>query len=246
MITIFSRITDEAGIFLAKRVRGNIRHNVVTSVFLRTLEYHVRILFLTSNRVGVIDPAFKPRIQNSRCLSHRYNDLDLLVTFRIHQTFIKRAKEERKDTGTQNFKIKEKQKLNFAEKHYNRLGLENRHKWNGWKVFVSHFGQISAGIFRYLNSIRLLSMRYRQIRNAFRTAIALVEYRYVSKEADDPKSRFGKKQFEKVVKGFKEFNSYLININGAMEADEARRGQTRWSASRSSKDRFLAHAIQIN
>ncbi|KXH66791.1 hypothetical protein CSAL01_11603 [Colletotrichum salicis] len=48
------------------------------------------------------------------------------------------AKEERKDTGTQNFKIKEKQKPNFAEKHYNRLGLENRHTWNGWKQSLKH------------------------------------------------------------------------------------------------------------
>ncbi|KAK0379909.1 hypothetical protein CLIM01_02702 [Colletotrichum limetticola] len=183
-------LLDEADIFLAKRVRDNIRHNAVTSVFLRTLEYYAGILFLTSNRVGAIDPAFKSRIQ----MSLSYNDLDLPVTLKIYEKFIKRAKEEQRSTRTQNFKIKEKEIMSFAEKHYNRLELEGRYTWNG-----------------------------RQIRNAFQTAIALVEYQYISKEADEPKPSLGKKQFKKVAKGFKEFDDYLINVNGATEADEARR-----------------------
>ncbi|KAG7053120.1 AAA family ATPase [Colletotrichum scovillei] len=183
-------LLDEADIFLAKRVRDNIRHNAVTSVFLRTLEYYAGILFLTSNRVGAIDPAFKSRIQ----MSLSYNDLDLPVTLKIYEKFIKRAKEEQHSTGTQNFKIKEKEIMSFAEKHYNRLELEGRYTWNG-----------------------------RQIRNAFQTAIALVEYQYISKEADEPKPSLGKKQFKKVARGFKEFDDYLINVNGATEADEARR-----------------------
>ncbi|KAK1727021.1 uncharacterized protein BDZ83DRAFT_573334 [Colletotrichum acutatum] len=183
-------LLDEADIFLAKRVRDNIRHNAVMSVFLRTLEYYAGILFLTSNRVGAIDPAFKSRIQ----MSLSYNDLDLLVTLKIYEKFIKRAKEEQHSTGTQNFKIKEKEIMSFAEKHYNRLELEGRYTWNG-----------------------------RQIRNAFQTAIALVEYQYISKEADEPKPSLGKKQFKKVAKGFKEFDNYLINVNGATEADDARR-----------------------
>lgn len=58
-------LLDEADIFLAKRSDTKLRNNAVTSVFLRSLEYYAGVLFLTTNRVGSIDQAFKSRIHLS-------------------------------------------------------------------------------------------------------------------------------------------------------------------------------------
>lgn len=80
-------------------------------------------------------------------MSLSYNDLDLPVTLKIYEKFIKRAKEEQHSTGTQNFKIKEKEIMSFAEKHYNRLELEGRYTWNGRYVHVS-LTQLSSEVFK--------------------------------------------------------------------------------------------------
>ncbi|KAM7201306.1 hypothetical protein V8F33_003406 [Rhypophila sp. PSN 637] len=55
-------LLDEADVFLAQRSEHDIQRNAPVSVFLRLLEYYQGILFLTSNRVGVFDEAFKSRI----------------------------------------------------------------------------------------------------------------------------------------------------------------------------------------
>ncbi|KAK2028608.1 hypothetical protein LX32DRAFT_683023 [Colletotrichum zoysiae] len=183
-------LLDEADIFLAKRSRSDLRHNAVTSVFLRSLEYYAGILFLTSNRVGAIDPAFKSRIK----MSLSYPKLDLRVTAQLYQKFIDRARAEKDATQTHHFKIRDKEILAFAKKHFIGLERENRETWNG-----------------------------RQIRNAFQTAIALVEYQYMTKDADEPKPCLGKKQFKSVAQGSREFDDYLYSVLGSTEAEEARR-----------------------
>ncbi|KAK2053544.1 P-loop containing nucleoside triphosphate hydrolase protein [Colletotrichum caudatum] len=182
-------LLDEADIFLAKRTRSDIRHNAVTSVFLRSLEYYAGILFLTSNRVGAIDPAFKSRIK----MSLSYPKLNLSVTTQLYQKFIDRARAEQDATQTHHFKIRDKEILASAKKHFIRLEREIRETWNG-----------------------------RQIRNAFQTAIALVEYQYMTKDADEPKPSLGKKQFKSVAQGSREFDDYLHSVLGSTEAEVAR------------------------
>ncbi|WDK23005.1 ATPase [Colletotrichum graminicola] len=124
-------LLDEADIFLAKRtktdIRHNARHNAVTSVFLRSLGYYAGILFLTSNRVGAIDPAFKSRIK----MSLSYPKLDLSVTTQLYQKFIDRARAEQEATRTHRFKIRDKEILAFAKKHFIGLERKNRETWNG-------------------------------------------------------------------------------------------------------------------
>ncbi|KAF4992487.1 hypothetical protein FDECE_13703 [Fusarium decemcellulare] len=183
-------LLDEADIFLARRTRTDLRHNAVTSVFLRSLEYYAGILFLTTNRVGVIDPAFKSRIQ----MSLFYPKLDLEVTTKLYEKFIKRAREEQDRTGCYLFKIKEKEILRFAAKHFRRLEKSGSETWNG-----------------------------RQIRNAFQTAIALTEHESMNTDPDDLKPSLGKKQFETVADGFRKFDEYLIMATGATESDTAKR-----------------------
>lgn len=97
-------LLDEADVFLAKRSKIDLRRNAVTSVFLRSLEYYAGILFLTTNRVGGIDPAFKSRIH----LTLYYPRLNLNTTLELHKTFIQRARAEQQRTSSDLFKIKEK------------------------------------------------------------------------------------------------------------------------------------------
>ena len=52
-------LLDEAEVFLAQRTKSDVKHNSLVSVFLRMLEYFTGILFLSTNRVGAFDEAFK-------------------------------------------------------------------------------------------------------------------------------------------------------------------------------------------
>ncbi len=55
-------LLDEADIFLEARDEHDILRNAMVGVFLRLLEYHQGVLFLTTNRVKNIDRAFYSRI----------------------------------------------------------------------------------------------------------------------------------------------------------------------------------------
>ncbi|TGO15084.1 hypothetical protein BTUL_0044g00230 [Botrytis tulipae] len=63
-------LLDEADVFLAKRDQRDVQRNGLVSdpyanmvpVFLRMLEYYSRILFLTTNRIGAIDDAFRSHL----------------------------------------------------------------------------------------------------------------------------------------------------------------------------------------
>ncbi|KAI0868811.1 P-loop containing nucleoside triphosphate hydrolase protein [Hypoxylon argillaceum] len=55
-------LIDEADVFLEARKTDSLERNEIVSAFLRLLEYYKGILFLTTNRVATIDPAFESRI----------------------------------------------------------------------------------------------------------------------------------------------------------------------------------------
>jgi len=55
-------LIDEADIFLERRNEHDIIRNAMVGVFLRLLEYHQGVMFLTTNRVKNIDEAFYSRI----------------------------------------------------------------------------------------------------------------------------------------------------------------------------------------
>eukprot|EP00471_Norrisiella_sphaerica_P002092 CAMPEP_0184486550 /NCGR_PEP_ID=MMETSP0113_2-20130426/8031_1 /TAXON_ID=91329 /ORGANISM="Norrisiella sphaerica, Strain BC52" /LENGTH=472 /DNA_ID=CAMNT_0026868477 /DNA_START=287 /DNA_END=1705 /DNA_ORIENTATION=+ len=65
-------LLDEADVFLEKRTINDIHRCALVGVFLRMLEYHDGIIFLTTNRVQCFDPAFKSRIS----MSLHYEDLN--------------------------------------------------------------------------------------------------------------------------------------------------------------------------
>lgn len=67
-------LLDEADSVLEERSSSaSIERNAMVSVMLRLIEYHHGILFLTTNRIESIDPAFRTRIT----LALRYESLDV-------------------------------------------------------------------------------------------------------------------------------------------------------------------------
>ncbi|KPM38562.1 hypothetical protein AK830_g7977 [Neonectria ditissima] len=123
-------LLDEADIFLTSRTDEDLRHNAVTSVFIRSLEYYAGILFLTTNRVGAIDSAFRSRIQ----MSLFYPSLSLDVTCKLYEKFVNRAKVEQYRKHSHQFKIKEKEILRFGKKHFLSLEKAGCETWNGRQI----------------------------------------------------------------------------------------------------------------
>jgi SpoVK/Ycf46/Vps4 family AAA+-type ATPase len=62
---------DEVDIFLEERENNMIARNAMVGIFLKLLEYHNGIIFLTTNRLTSLDPAIKSRIN----LMISYKDL---------------------------------------------------------------------------------------------------------------------------------------------------------------------------
>jgi len=85
------------------------------------------ILFLTTNRVGSIDPAFKSRIH----MSLLYSALDRKATVALYKVFIKRTIAEQNNSTRAEFTLKEKEIKKFAKAHFKRLEEAGFSTWNG-------------------------------------------------------------------------------------------------------------------
>jgi SpoVK/Ycf46/Vps4 family AAA+-type ATPase len=83
-------LIDEADIFLEKRTENDIIRNAMVGIFLRLLEYHQGVLFLTTNRVRCFDPAFHSRIS----VALKYHALDKKAREQIWKTLLDAAKIE--------------------------------------------------------------------------------------------------------------------------------------------------------
>ena len=77
-------LLDEADIFLAQRSTHDLERNKLVSIFFRILEYYEGVLFLTTNRVDDIDPAFQSRIH----ISIQYKELDVSSRKQIWGNFL--------------------------------------------------------------------------------------------------------------------------------------------------------------
>ncbi|MCJ1381029.1 hypothetical protein MMC17_004138 [Xylographa soralifera] len=84
-------LMDEADVFMQERGEHEFRRNEQVSVLLRILEYFEGIMFLTTNRVHTIDPAFKSRIH----LSLAYPNLSTEARRGLWKTFILKATDQR-------------------------------------------------------------------------------------------------------------------------------------------------------
>ncbi|KAJ4982511.1 AAA family ATPase [Stagonosporopsis vannaccii] len=79
-------VLDEADVFLEQRRTSDLVRNSMVCVMLRLLEYHSGILFLTTNRVRTLDPAFESRIT----LALRYKNLEPDARAQIWSNLLKR------------------------------------------------------------------------------------------------------------------------------------------------------------
>jgi SpoVK/Ycf46/Vps4 family AAA+-type ATPase len=89
-------LIDEAELFLEARSLGNINRNAVVSVFLRLLEYHQEVIFLTTNYVTRLDAAFMSRIS----VAIKYVDLDKTAREEIWERFLTMARAEIIEDGS--------------------------------------------------------------------------------------------------------------------------------------------------
>lgn len=80
-------LIDEADIYLEKRGHDVMR-NALTSVFLRLTEYHQGVMFLTTNRVTIFDPAFYSRIS----IALKYGGLTCDARAQIWRNLLSAAK----------------------------------------------------------------------------------------------------------------------------------------------------------
>jgi len=76
-------LIDEADIFLERRSDNDIIRNAMVGIFLRLLEYHQGVLFLTTNRVKCFDEAFHSRIS----VALKYDDLDSTAREQVWRNF---------------------------------------------------------------------------------------------------------------------------------------------------------------
>ena len=118
-------LLDEADVFLAQRTRTDLKRNAVVSVFLRVLEYYKGILFLTTNRVGAFDEAFKSRIH----LHLYYPILNKDQTMSIWQMNLDRLSRQRGTT----MQVDDDAVLQYAEAHFEYHKQKNT-RWNGRQI----------------------------------------------------------------------------------------------------------------
>jgi len=115
-------------------------------VFLRTLEYYSGILFLTTNRAGVLDEALKSRVH----ISLHYPQLGPKETIEIVEMNLERLEAIEKERTVISKKpamiIKKQDILDFAQEHYyNNADPDAR--WNGRQI--RNACQIAASIAHY-------------------------------------------------------------------------------------------------
>ncbi|KAI4166136.1 MAG: hypothetical protein LQ342_000022 [Letrouitia transgressa] len=118
-------LLDEADVFLQARDKEDMRRNSVVSIFLRVLEYYPGILFLTTNKVGYFDEAFKSRIH----LILYYPPLDKRSTLKVWKMNLRRLVENKK-----NFDVDRKAIEEYARQHFNELREASRPTWNGRQI----------------------------------------------------------------------------------------------------------------
>ncbi|KAL8791965.1 MAG: hypothetical protein Q9195_005454 [Heterodermia aff. obscurata] len=121
-------LLDEADVFLQKRSREDLARNAIVSVFLRVLEYYSGILFLTTNRVGAFDLAFRSRIH----MSLFYPRLDESKTIKIWEMNLARARETWGDKLSID-ETDQKEILEFASNHFRELH-KSKAVWNGRQI----------------------------------------------------------------------------------------------------------------
>lgn len=165
-------LLDEADVFLEERSLHELERNKLVSIFLRVLEYYEGIMFLTTNRVQTFDAAFQSRIH----ISIDYPELSIESRRTVWENFLKqhdiaqaasrekplkplvsaaRSSDATLVNGTHTDEEKEKE---AADLHQKRTLPHNMTK-------------------KDVDSLSLMNMNGRQIKNVLKTAQLLASKR---------------------------------------------------------------------
>ena len=172
-------LLDEADVFLEARSKTDLKRNAIVSVFLRVLEYYSGILFLTTNRVGAFDQAFRSRIH----MSLFYPKIEEEATIKIWKMNIDRARMVWGDKLSIDDDDR-KGILKFASKHYKELA-QSETTWNGRQIRNA-----------FQTAIALAEWDAHQSQLKFKSPVPL-------------KPRLEPSHFEQVAKASKHFDAYL-------------------------------------
>ena len=186
-------LLDEADVFLMSRDKRDLKRNAVVSVFLRVLEYYSGILFLTTNRIGVFDQAFRSRIH----MSFYYPQLDKTSTAKVWEMNLERIAQQ--SGSSMNIADEEKVRiLKYAKVHFQELEALKT-TWNGRQIRNA-----------FQTAVALAEYDAHKVQRDY-------------KLPDRPTPALKVEQFEKVAEASKQFDQYLKETyGGSTEADMAR------------------------
>ncbi|KAJ4252401.1 hypothetical protein NW762_010999 [Fusarium torreyae] len=194
-------LLDEAEIFLSHREKkdDNLQRNALVSIFLRTLEYYPGILFLTTNRVGVLDEALNSRVHVSLHFKH----LDSFQTLELFKMNLKRsemiARQRAANTSQPELIIRSEEIQQFALENFDKRPNPSGPWWNG-----------------------------RQIRNAFQIATSLA-YVGQSSGKDRSGCHLGREHFEQVLRFIQGYDQYRQNLFHKTDSELAEHREERFS-----------------
>lgn len=145
-------LLDEADVFLAQRNEHDIQRNALVSVFLRALEYYQGILFLTSNRIGVFDEAFKSRIH----MALYYPPLDWDQTESIWKTHLAKL------TNSGLIEFDHADILKYAKVFFEsqkRPAARSGPVWNGRQIRNAFQSAVALAAYRHRGTQKILLTR---------------------------------------------------------------------------------------
>ncbi|RFU73851.1 hypothetical protein TARUN_8396 [Trichoderma arundinaceum] len=178
-------LLDEADVFITQRDRKDLERNALVSVFLRMLEYYNGILFLTTNRPGVLDEAVKSRVH----LNLHYNFLteeQVVAIFKLNILRLREIEDQAaKAPGHSKLFIDETDIIDFSREHW-RNHTDGIGRWNG-----------------------------RQIRNAFLIAASLAHYEGdMGERPEGLQKQLTSKHFKKVEETTRRYDEYRVACLG--------------------------------
>ncbi|KAF3273567.1 hypothetical protein TWF970_008935 [Orbilia oligospora] len=134
-------LLDEGDVFLEARSIDSMNRNGLVSIFLRRLEYYRGLMFLTTNRVSAIDPAFRSRAD----LILPYTSLDAPARRKVWSNFLDRF-------APATFQISDDELDELAEKNLNGREIKNMVKTA--QILSEADGLLTMKHFRIVLNIR--------------------------------------------------------------------------------------------
>lgn len=178
---------------------------IFPQAFLRVLEYYNGIMFLTTNRAGVLDEAVKSRVHLNLHYDH-LNEEQTVAIFKQHIQRLRDIEKQRNPDQNEQIKVLHKEIIQFARDHFNKR--DNSHgpgsnlgRWNG-----------------------------RQIRNAFLIASSLAHYDSEDEGDDEDEDelaepgrkkqkQLGRSQFELVAQTTLMYDQYREWVHSGKSDD---------------------------